>query len=116
MTMTVTMVSRTNATRLNTKCVWSNWYRLDGTPATMPAKMMIEIPLPMPCSVISSPSQIANIVPAVIVTMTESVVSRSLLLPNPKPGISVVFETWSTWLWKMFTWPMACKAAIGIAK
>ncbi len=34
--------------------------------ATMPPKMMIETPLPMPFSVINSPIQTSNIVPAVI--------------------------------------------------
>ena len=37
-----------------------------GMPATMPPKMMSEMPLPMPFSVISSPSQTRNIVPAVM--------------------------------------------------
>ena len=44
-----------------------------GKPATMPAKMMIEMPLPMPFSLMSSPIQTRNIVPAVIVMMAESV-------------------------------------------
>ena len=39
-----------------------------GNPATMPAKMISEIPLPMPRSVICSPSHIRNIVPATSVT------------------------------------------------
>ncbi len=34
-----------------------------GTPATMPARMIIEMPLPTPRSVICSPSHIRNIVP-----------------------------------------------------
>ena len=34
-----------------------------GQPATIPAKIMIEIPLPMPRSVICSPNHIKNIVP-----------------------------------------------------
>jgi hypothetical protein len=42
----------------------------DGKPATIPAKMMIDIPLPMPRSVICSPSHIKNIVPVTKV-MTE---------------------------------------------
>ena len=41
--------------------------------ATMPPKMMIETPLPMPFSVINSPIQTRNIVPAVI----ESRMARS---------------------------------------
>ena len=39
-----------------------------GALATMPPKMMIETPLPMPLSVISSPSHTASIVPAVILS------------------------------------------------
>ena len=34
-----------------------------GRPATIPAKMIIEMPLPMPRSVICSPSHIRNMVP-----------------------------------------------------
>ena len=40
-----------------------------GSPATMPGEMIIEMPLPMPRSVICSPSHIRNIVPVVIVTV-----------------------------------------------
>jgi hypothetical protein len=36
-----------------------------GKPATMPAKINSEMPLPMPRSVICSPSHIRNIVPEV---------------------------------------------------
>ena len=39
-----------------------------GMPATMPPKMMREMPLPMPFSVMSSPSQTRNMVPAVMAT------------------------------------------------
>ena len=38
-----------------------------GRPATMPAKMMSEMPLPMPRAVICSPSHIRNTVPPVSV-------------------------------------------------
>ena len=38
-----------------------------GRPATMPARMIMEMPLPMPRSVICSPSHIRNRVPVVIV-------------------------------------------------
>ena len=40
-----------------------------GSPATMPTRMIIEMPLPMPRSVICSPSHIRNIVPVVMVTV-----------------------------------------------
>ncbi len=49
-----------------------------GSPATMPPKMIIEMPLPMPRSVICSPSHMRNIVPVMSVT---TVVKR-----KPKPG------------------------------
>ena len=43
----------------------------DGNPATMPAKMMSEVPLPTPRCVICSPSHIRNIVPPTSVTTVE---------------------------------------------
>ena len=49
-----------------------------GSPTTMPAKMMSEIPLPMPRSVICSPSHMMKMVPVVSVRI---VISR-----NPHPG------------------------------
>ena len=48
-----------------------------GRPATMPPKMISEMPLPMPFSVISSPIQTRNIVPAVIEMTAASVGSAS---------------------------------------
>ena len=39
-----------------------------GRPATMPAKMIIEMPLPRPRSVICSPSHMRNMVPVMRVT------------------------------------------------
>jgi hypothetical protein len=49
-----------------------------GRPTTMPAKMMSDIPLPMPRSVICSPSHMMNVVPVVSVS---TVISR-----KPQPG------------------------------
>ena len=43
-----------------------------GRPATMPERMIIEMPLPTPRSVICSPSHIRNIVPVVIVVVAIS--------------------------------------------
>ena len=51
----------------------------EGIPATMPARMIIEIPLPIPRSVICSPSHMRNIVP---VTSVMQAVIRKL-----KPGL-----------------------------
>ena len=56
-----------------------------GNPAAIPPKMMIEIPLPRPRSVICSPSHIRNIVP---VTSVTTVVRR-----NSMPG-SVTRPGW----------------------
>ena len=49
-----------------------------GSPATMPAKMISETPLPMPRSVTCSPSHIRNMVPAVSETTAVST--------KPMPG------------------------------
>src|SRR5574337_700908 len=50
-----------------------------GRPATIPAKISSEIPLPIPRSVICSPSHIRNSVPAVSPTTDENT--------NPNPGV-----------------------------
>jgi hypothetical protein len=55
----------------------------DGMLVTMPAKMMSEMPLPMPRSLICSPSHMMNDVPAVSVMM--------VLKRKPQPGSSTVF-------------------------
>ena len=49
-----------------------------GAPPRMFTKMMSEMPLPMPCSVIFSPSHMTRMVPAVCVMIVTSV--------KPKPG------------------------------
>ena len=49
-----------------------------GSPATIPAKMIIEMPLPMPRSVTCSPSHIRNMVP---VTRLMTAIIR-----KPRPG------------------------------
>ena len=50
-----------------------------GILATMPAKMMSDMPFPMPCSVICSPSHMRNDVPAQSVIM--------LMSRKPQPGL-----------------------------
>ena len=50
-----------------------SWLTNPGMPATMPPKMMTEMPLPMPFSVISSPIHTRNSVPAVIVNSAVNV-------------------------------------------
>ena len=52
----------------------------DGRPDTMPAKMMSEMPLPMPRSVMSSPIQTSSIVPPTKLTTMVSVSNE----PSPK--------------------------------
>ncbi len=49
-----------------------------GRPATMPPKMIIEMPLPMPLSVICSPSHMRNMVPVMSV--------RTVVKRNARPG------------------------------
>ena len=56
------------------------WIRAAGRRATMPMVMMSEMPLPMPRSVIWSPSHISSMVPAVSV-MTE-------MTSKPRPGFA----------------------------
>ena len=57
-----------------------SWAIAAGMPMTMPAKMISEMPLPMPRSVICSPSHMMNAVPVVSVIMH---ISR-----KPQPGSS----------------------------
>ena len=64
-----------------------------GRPTTMPAKMISEMPLPMPRSLICSPSHMTKALPVVSVSM---VISRK---PQPglgtseaPPGVGVLLE------------------------
>jgi hypothetical protein len=59
-----------------------------GRDATIPPKMMIETPFPIPNSVMSSPIQTSSMVPAVIVSKVAIVGKTVLELPNPKPSIN----------------------------
>ncbi len=63
-----------------------------GKLARMPAKMISEMPLPTPFSVISSPSQIRNMVPAVMVIKAEMVGNHSSL-PKPMPVMARAFSS-----------------------
>ena len=76
---------------------WKSPLAAFGSPATIPAKMMIEIPLPRPRSVICSPSHIRNIVP---VTRLTAQVKR-----NIRPGI----RTRPAWLSRATAMPIAWK-------
>ena len=55
----------------------------EGRPATMPEKMISDMPLPTPRSVICSPSHIRNIVPVTSVT--------AVVRMKPVPGLSTTF-------------------------
>jgi hypothetical protein len=55
----------------------------DGSPDRMLARMIIEMPLPMPRSVICSPSHIRNMLPVTSVTAAVNT--------NPGPGVSTTF-------------------------
>ncbi|MNR42808.1 hypothetical protein D3C85_1613670 [compost metagenome] len=70
-----------------------------GRPATIPAKIRMEIPLPRPRSVICSPSHMTNMVP---VTKVTTVVKR-----NSMPG-SITSPCWDSNATEM---PTACTSA-----
>ena len=69
-----------------------------GSPATMPARMIIEMPLPRPRSVICSPSHIRNMVPAVSVSVAMNT--------NWTPGLIT-----TPWFWNATAAPAAWKIA-----
>ncbi len=56
------------------------WATICGIPATILVKIIKDIPLPIPFSVIISPSHISQSVPAVIVSMTGIITLGSLIL------------------------------------
>jgi len=53
-----------------------------GNPATIPAKMISEIPLPIPLSDICSPNHMIKVVPVVKVSMVNSL--------KPQPGLGTI--------------------------
>ena len=59
-------------------------HRRSGSPTTMPAKMMRLIPLPMPRSVICSPSHMMKAVPVVRVSTVMSL--------KAQPGCSTILN------------------------
>ena len=81
-------------------------------PATMPPKMMIETPLPMPSSVMIWPSHMASIVPAVSVKTIEPPSPagtgrnpNSVSTGSPLPALASSDD-----------WPNACSAASGMVR
>jgi hypothetical protein len=71
--ITATAITRTRTMSPVESAPWRPSSRVptiaEGNSATMPARMMSEMPLPMPREVICSPSHIRNIVPPVSVIM-----------------------------------------------
>ena len=71
----MTTTQRASTTSTNTgfrvRCCtcWMSVQKAPGILATMPAKMIIEMPLPTPRRVIWSPSHMRNIVPVVMVSI-----------------------------------------------
>ena len=72
--------------------LWPTELKRVGKLAMMPAKMIREMPLPTPFSVMSSPSQMRNMVPAVMVMMAEMVGSHSSG-PKPMPVMARAFSS-----------------------
>ena len=83
-----------------------NSWSAPGARLTMPAKMMKLMPLPIPFSVISSPSHMRTIEPAVRVTIWV-IVSQ---LPRSNGVASTLFADRSA------RKPYACRSAIGTAR
>jgi hypothetical protein len=75
----------------------------DGRPATIPAKMMMEMPLPTPRSVTCSPSQTRNIVPVTRVATDETMNEGPTFVTSPDPP--------TDWLCRAMEIPMAWKVA-----
>ena len=73
---TTTNITRTTITNTGfSSRRWISWISVQKAPgmrATIPAKMSIEMPLPMPRLVIWSPIHMRNIVPVVTVSMAMS--------------------------------------------
>ncbi len=70
--------------------------RAAGRPATMPAKMIIEMPLPMPRSVICSPSHMRNMVP--VMRVITVVMRKARPASTTRPGCaSSAIEMPSAW-------------------
>ena len=75
----------------------------DGRPATIPEKMMIEMPLPTPRSVTCSPSHIRNTVPVTSVTIAVST--------KPGPGLMTRALPAIDWPCRALEMPKACMVA-----
>lgn len=65
---------------------WKVLYMADGMFATMPTNIMRDMPLPIPRSVICSPSHMRNVVPVVRVTIVRSLKSHPGLRTMASPA------------------------------
>ena len=79
---TTTMMDSRSMTNSGDHCCCTSRVKISwpalGKPLTIPAKMIRDIPFPMPLSVILSPSHMMNAVPVVWVSM--------VMNTNPNPG------------------------------
>ncbi|MNY64265.1 hypothetical protein D3C86_2013470 [compost metagenome] len=68
-----------------------------GRPAAIPPKMMIEMPLPRPRSVICSPSHIRNIVPvtSVITAVARNIRPGSMTRPGCDSSATAIDSAWN---------------------
>ena len=76
-----------------------------GRPATMPAKISSEMPLPMPRSVICSPIHMTKMVPTdrVNAARRRKAVGLSAVVTTSRPGVF--------WLWARDAMPIPCTKA-----
>ena len=105
-TMTATIARITNSAMSRGDGCWSVLIRPAGAWLTMPAKMMKLMPLPMPFSVMSSPSHMSTIAPASSVIIW----THDWALPRPK---SPMITSWAARADRM---PNACRSAIGTVR
>ena len=75
----------------------------EGSPATMPAKMMMEMPLPMPRSLTCSPSHIRKMVPATSVV--------TAVIRKPQPGSMTTGSAPACWASRAIATPRAWNIA-----
>ncbi len=81
--ITSAIMTTRNASRIGPICPVRSWSSVTntalGSPTMIPAKMISDMPLPMPRSVICSPSHMTKVVPVVSV--------RTVIRRNPQPGL-----------------------------
>ena len=86
-TMTIPMMARSKAVMSPVRAFENSFTAASGMSVTMPAKMIREIPFPMPRSVICSPSHMMNAVPVVSEIMVMTL--------NPNPGSMTTCPNWA---------------------